>query len=56
VKYFMSTNNSTRHEVGHFEIPADNVDGLRNFYSSLFGWDFEKGEKQGYYMIKKCWN
>lgn len=48
----MSTTN--RHEVGHFEIPAENVDSLRNFYSSLFGWNFEKGEKQGYYMIKNA--
>ena len=23
---------TSRHEVGHFEIPADNIDGLRNFY------------------------
>jgi predicted enzyme related to lactoylglutathione lyase len=43
---------TSRHEVGHFEIPADNVDGLRSFYSSLFGWEFEKGQTQGYYMIK----
>ncbi len=50
----MSKNNGNKHEVGHFEIPADNVDGLRNFYSSLFGWRFEKGETQGYYMIKNA--
>jgi predicted enzyme related to lactoylglutathione lyase len=51
----MSTNNNNngiKHEVGHFEIPADNVDGLKSFYSSLFGWQFEKGETQGYYMTK----
>jgi uncharacterized protein len=42
------------HQVGHFEIPADNVDNLKNFYSSLFGWQFEKGETQGYYMIKNA--
>ena len=45
---------TSRHEVGHFEIPADNVDGLRSFYSSLFGWEFEKGQTQGYYMIKNA--
>ena len=50
----MSRNNNggTAHEVGHFEIPADNVDGLKGFYSSLFGWEFEKGQTQGYYIIK----
>ena len=45
---------ANRHEVGHFEIPADNVDGLRSFYSSLFGWEFENGETQGYYMVKNA--
>jgi predicted enzyme related to lactoylglutathione lyase len=52
----MSTNNNNgiKHEVGHFEIPAENVDDLRSFYSSLFGWEFEKGQTQGYYMIKNA--
>jgi predicted enzyme related to lactoylglutathione lyase len=50
----VSKNNGNKHEVGHFEIPADNIDGLRNFHSSLFGWRFEKGETQGYYMIKNA--
>lgn len=51
----MSSNNRrTSHEVGHFEIPADNVDSLRNFYSSLFGWQFERGETEGYWMIKNA--
>ena len=45
---------ANRHEVGHFEIPAENVDSLRNFYSSLFGWEFEKAETQGYYMVKNA--
>jgi uncharacterized protein len=45
---------ANRHEVVHFEIPTDNSDGLRSFYSSLFGWEFEKGETQGYYMVKNA--
>jgi predicted enzyme related to lactoylglutathione lyase len=45
---------SNKDQVGHFEIPADNVDSLKSFYSSLFGWQFEKGETQGYYMIKNA--
>lgn len=48
------TNSVGNHQVGYFEIPADNVDSLKNFYSSLFGWQFEKGETQGYYMIKNA--
>ena len=47
-------NNGIKRDVGHFKIPADNVDGLRSFYSSLFGWEFEKGQTQGYYMIKNA--
>lgn len=35
-----NSNNDFKPEVGHFEIPADNVDGLGNFYSSLFGREF----------------
>ena len=45
---------SLNHQVGHFEIPADNVDSLKNFYSSLFSWQFEKGETQGYWIIKNA--
>jgi predicted enzyme related to lactoylglutathione lyase len=40
------------HSVRHFEIPADNVESLKDFYSSLFGWQFEKGQTQGYWIIK----
>ena len=41
-------------KVGHFEIPANNVESLKDFYSSLFGWQFEKGQSQGYWMIKNA--
>jgi predicted enzyme related to lactoylglutathione lyase len=27
---------------------------LKNFYTSLFGWQFEKGQKQGYWMVKNA--
>jgi predicted enzyme related to lactoylglutathione lyase len=30
------------HTVVHFEIPADDVEKLRKFYSLLFGWKIEK--------------
>ena len=30
------------HTIVHFEIPADNVEKLRKFYSALFGWKIEK--------------
>ena len=35
---------TANHKVEYFEIPADNVENLKNFYSSLFAWQFEKGE------------
>ena len=30
------------HTIVHFEIPADDVERLRRFYSNLFGWKIEK--------------
>ena len=42
------------HNVGHFEIPADRTDDLKSFYSSLFGWKFEKGQTRDYWMIKNA--
>jgi predicted enzyme related to lactoylglutathione lyase len=30
------------HTIVHFEIPADNVEKLRKFYSAVFGWKIEK--------------
>jgi uncharacterized protein len=42
------------HSVGHFEIPADKTDDLKSFYSSLFGWQFEKGQTRDYWMIKNA--
>ena len=48
------SNQTNRHNIEHFEIPADNVDNLKNFYSSLFACQFEKGETQGYWMIRNA--
>lgn len=30
------------HTIVHFEIPADDIEKLRRFYSRLFGWKIEK--------------
>jgi len=30
------------HTIVHFEIPANDVDKLKKFYSKLFGWKIEK--------------
>lgn len=43
--------------IVHFEIPADNVERARSFYSTLFGWRIEKievrkdGDTIDYWMI-----
>jgi predicted enzyme related to lactoylglutathione lyase len=44
----------SRHSVEHFEIPADRTEELKGFYSSLFDWQFEKGQTQDYWMIKNA--
>lgn len=30
------------HTIVHFEIPADNPEGLKQFYENVFGWKIEK--------------
>jgi predicted enzyme related to lactoylglutathione lyase len=42
------------HNIEHFEIPSDHAEELMGFYSSLFGWQFEKGQTQDYRMIKSA--
>ncbi|HEX6294325.1 MAG TPA: VOC family protein [Nitrososphaeraceae archaeon] len=43
--------------IVHFEIPADDVERARKFYSTLFGWKIEKmkvkkdGETMDYWLI-----
>jgi predicted enzyme related to lactoylglutathione lyase len=34
--------------IVHFEIPSDNVDRSKRFYSDLFGWNIEKISAYGY--------
>jgi predicted enzyme related to lactoylglutathione lyase len=39
-------------KIVHFEIPADDVERARKFYSTLFGWKIEKPEgEMDYWMI-----
>ena len=41
------------HTIVHFEIPAEDVERLKEFYSKLFGWKIEKAEGYGdYWMIQ----
>ena len=41
------------HTIIHFEIPADDVEKLRKFYSDLFGWKIERTPgPMEYFMIE----
>jgi len=37
--------------IVHFEIPADDVERARKFYTDLFGWRIEKAEGMDYWLI-----
>jgi hypothetical protein len=37
--------------VVHFEIPADNVDRAKEFYTELFGWKIEEATGMGGYWL-----
>ena len=38
-------------EVGHFEIPADNTERARKFYSATFGWKMTQMPGMDYTMV-----
>jgi uncharacterized protein len=38
-------------EVGHFEIPADNTERARKFYSATFGWKMTQLPGMDYTMV-----
>jgi predicted enzyme related to lactoylglutathione lyase len=38
-------------EVGHFEIPADNTERARKFYSTTFGWKLTPVPEMEYTMV-----
>ncbi len=37
--------------IAHLEIPADDIVRARNFYSELFGWDFEEAAGGDYWLF-----
>lgn len=39
------------HTIIHFEIPANDVEKIKKFYSDLFGWKIEKLSTMEYYSI-----
>ncbi|MGA8302236.1 MAG: VOC family protein [Thermoplasmata archaeon] len=39
-------------EVGHFELPAENTERARKFYSSTFGWNMTQLPGMDYTMVQ----
>ena len=39
------------HTIIHFEIPANDVEKVKKFYSELFGWKIEKLANMEYYSV-----
>jgi uncharacterized protein len=39
-------------EVGHFELPADNTERARKFYTSTFGWTMNHMPEMDYTMVE----
>ena len=50
--------NSVNNKIGYIEIPTDNVEETKKFYSDMFGWEYEKseggGEGEKYWLIKNA--
>ncbi len=49
----MSTN--SLNTINYFELPADNIEELKEFYSSIFNWEFEEGkDTSDYWYIENA--
>ena len=52
--------NSVNNKIGYIEIPTDNIEETKKFYSNLFVWEYEKSEEEGgrggenYWLIKNA--
>jgi predicted enzyme related to lactoylglutathione lyase len=50
--------NSVDNKIGYIEIPTDNIEETKKFYSNLFGWEYEKSEEgqegEKYWLIKNA--
>jgi uncharacterized protein len=43
----ITLSNSMYNKVGYIEIPTDNVEETKSFYSNMFGWEYEQTEEEG---------
>lgn len=39
-------------KVVHFEIPFEDIERAKNFYTEIFGWEFQQAEGMPYWMIR----
>ena len=46
--------NSNYNKIGYIEIPTDNIEETKEFYSNMFGWEYEKS-KEGRESEEKYW-
>src|ERR687898_1473602 len=47
--------NSVNNKIGYIEIPTDNIEETKKFYSNMFGWEYEKSEEgEKYWLIKNA--
>lgn len=49
--------NSTYNKIGYIEIPTNNIEETKKFYSNMFGWEYEKSEEdreEKYWLIKNA--
>ncbi len=50
--------NSVNNKIGYIEIPTDNIEETKKFYSDLFGWEYEKSEEgqegEKYWLLKNA--
>lgn len=37
--------------IAHLEIPADDIDRAKKFYTELFGWEFKEFGDSGYWLF-----
>lgn len=44
----MSTN--SLNTINYFELPSDNIEQSKEFYSSIFNWEFEEGKDTSDYQ------
>ena len=49
------SNNSNYNKVGYIEIPTNNVEETKEFYSKMFGWEYEKSKEGGGESVEKYW-